>query len=191
MMDINLQKKKQRASSVKNRLHLHKKINKKNLLFYKILNSHHWFKKSTVIASFVSIKSEISTISLNKFILKSGKILCLPVVSDDNNGKLAFKQFQKGDHLVKGKFGIFEPINTSSCIPDIIFTPCLAYDKYGYRLGYGGGFYDKTISYLHSIKHTFLKVGLAYDDQKVDRVVHNHLDQKLNYILTEKQLYEI
>ena len=191
MIDINLQKKNQRVLSAQNRLQLHYKINKKNLLFYKILNSYHWFEESAVIASFVSIKSEISTISLNKFILNSGKVLCLPVVSDDNDGKLIFKQFKKGDHLVAGKFGVLEPINTSNLKPDILFIPCLAYDKYGYRLGYGGGFYDKTISHFHSIKHTFLKVGLAYDDQRVDKVIHNHLDQKLNYILTEKHLYEI
>ena len=67
----------------------------------------------------------------------------------------------------------------------------MAFDLYGFRIGYGGGFYDKTISYLNAINHNFLTIGFAYDDQRVNDVVHNDLDQKLNYILTEKQLYKI
>ena len=73
----------------------------------------------------------------------------------------------------------------------IIFVPCLAFDEYGYRLGYGGGFYDKTIFHLKSIEHNFITIGLAYDEQKVKNVVCDSFDQKLNYILTEKQLYKI
>ena len=61
----------------------------------------------------------------------------------------------------------------------------------GYRLGYGGGYYDKTISNLKSIKHRFITIGFAFDSQKVTNVAHDALDQKLNYILTEKQLYKI
>ena len=84
-----------------------------------------------------------------------------------------------------------EPANDSDYLPDIIFAPCLAYDQFGFRLGYGGGYYDKTIFYLRSINHNFIVVGVAFDDQKVEKVVHNHLDQKMNYILTEKHLYKI
>ena len=96
-----------------------------------------------------------------------------------------------GDKLSNGSYGVKEPLKNDCYFPDIIFIPCLAFDKQGFRLGYGGGFYDKTISYLKAIKHNFLTIGFAYDDQKVSNVVHDGLDQKLNYILTEKQLYEI
>ena len=189
-MDIKLQKKKQRDLASKNRLILHQSNNENNFSFDKILNENYWFKKSRIVASFLSIKSEISTIALNKFILESGKILCLPVMTN-NKTALIFKQYKEEVVLVAGNFGVMEPLNTKSYLPDIIFTPCLAYDKFGFRLGYGGGYYDKSISYLYLIKHSFLTVGLAYEDQKVDRVVHDYLDQKLNYILTEKQLYKI
>ncbi len=96
-----------------------------------------------------------------------------------------------GDNLKKGKFGVEEPINSRTYLPDIIFVPCLAFDENGYRLGYGGGYYDKSISYFYSIKHKFISIGLAYEDQKVSNAVHNNLDQKLNYISTEKQLYDV
>ena len=103
---------------------------------------------------------------------------------------MLFKEYNLKTKLVIGRYGILEPVDTNTCLPDIILVPCLAFDSCGNRLGYGGGYYDKTISYLKSIKHSFLTVALAYDDQKIKNVVHNHLDQKLNYILTEKQLYK-
>ena len=109
----------------------------------------------------------------------------------DDSGILVFKRYFYGDKLSEGSYGVKEPSNNDVYLPGIIFTPCLAFDMHGFRLGYGGGFYDKTISYLDSIKHNFLTIGLAYDDQKIDNVPHDDLDQKLNYILTEKQLYKI
>ena len=190
MIDIKLQKKNQRVLAEKKRLFIHQSINN-NFSFDKMLDENNWFKKYRVIASFLSIKSEISTVFLNKFILESRKILCLPVMTNNNEEALKFKQYMKDNVLIKGKFGVMEPLNTKCYLPEIIFVPCLAYDKFGFRLGYGGGYYDKTISYLYSIKHSFITVGLAYEDQKIDRVIHDHLDQKLNYILTEKQLYKI
>ena len=54
-----------------------------------------------------------------------------------------------------------------------------------------GGYYGKILAYFNSLKRKFTVVGLAYDNQKVDEVIHDELDQKLNYILTEKQLYKI
>ena len=155
------------------------------------MDQYDWFKKSKIISSFLSIKTEIPTNNLNFFIEKSGKVLSLPIIDGNKNDILIFKTYSAGDILIKGKFGINEPQNTNVVLPDIIFVPCLAYDDLGYRLGYGGGYYDKTISYLKSIDHYFLTIGLAYDQQKVNNVITDNLDQKLNYILTEKQLYKI
>tara|TARA_B110000116_G_C16730110_1_gene533312 strand:- start:566 stop:1147 length:582 start_codon:yes stop_codon:yes gene_type:complete len=189
--NINFLKSNQRSISSKKRLVLHQSINLNNFFFYKILDQYDWFKKSKIISSFLSIKTEIPTNNLNFFIEKSGKVLSLPIIDGNKNDILIFKTYSAGDILIKGKFGINEPQNTNVVLPDIIFVPCLAYDDLGYRLGYGGGYYDKTISYLKSIDHYFLTIGLAYDQQKVNNVITDNLDQKLNYILTEKQLYKI
>ena len=188
--DLNIKKKNQRIASSKKRFLINKYINLENSLFYKVFNKHIWYKKSKVIASFLSIKSEIPTEKINKFIISDGKILCLPVINEKNDG-IIFKSFDYGNTLEEGKFGVKEPVSGKSYLPDIILTPCLAFDIYGYRLGYGGGYYDKTISNLNSISHKFLTIGLAYDAQIIEKVPHDHYDQKLNYILTEKQLYEI
>ena len=94
--------------------------------------------------------------------------------------------------LIPGKFGVMEPKYLSKDLfPEIILTPCLAFDKNGFRLGYGGGYYDKNFSYFKSMNHKFISIAVAFDDQKVDEVVHDSLDQKINYILTEKKLYKV
>ena len=54
-------------------------------------------------------------------------------------------------------------------IPDFIITPCLAFDERGYRIGYGGGYYDKTFSKFNKIKHRFISTAIAFDEQKVLR----------------------
>ena len=188
--DIKLEKKNQRKISSDKRFLIHKSLDITKILFYNILNNFKWYEDSSVIASFLSIRTEFPTTEINKFILESGKILCLPVIKKKDDG-IIFKSFAEGDSLSLGKFGVKEPINTITYLPDIIIAPCLAFDKFGFRLGYGGGYYDKIISHLNSIGHNFLTIGLAYDDQRVQKVSHDNLDQKLNYILTEKQLYKI
>ena len=112
------------------------------------------------------------------------------MIINDKAERLIFKKFKEGDSLYIGQYGIMEPNNDKVFLPDLIIVPCLAFDNIGYRLGYGGGYYDKTIFYLHSIGHKFKTIGFAYDDQKIQNVVHDDFDQKLNYILTEKQLYK-
>ena len=60
-----------------------------------------------------------------------------------------------------------------------------------FRLGFGGGYYDKTFSYLKKIKHKFISIAVAFDDQKIDELAHDKYDQKIDYILTEKKLYTV
>ena len=187
--EIDLLKKEQRSILSSSRKVLKKKININGDYFKRLLRCS-WFNNSKIIASFISINSEISTLSLNNFIKNCDKILCLPVIEKRNNGRLVFKSYQKGDDLVIGKFNIKEPIKSKVLLPDIIFTPCLGFDLSGFRLGYGGGYYDKTIDSFNRNGHMFTTVGFAYDNQKVDSIIHDTYDQRLDFILTEKQLYK-
>jgi len=187
--EIYLLKKKQRKEQTKKRSLIDTSVSLNNF-FYKKLTKYDWFNEGKIIASFLSIKSEISTNELNQYLLSLEKILCLPVI-ENNKEILIFKKYCIGDELKKGKFGVMEPVNSQTYFPDIIFVPCLAFDENGFRLGYGGGFYDRCIANFFSKKHKFISIGLAYEEQKVKNVVHDNLDQKLNYILTEKQLYNI
>ena len=95
--NINNLKNKQRVLFSNKRKILKNKINLKENFFVQDLLSSTWFKESKVIASFLSIKSEISTSSLNKFIQNQKKILCLPVMSNNIKDNLVFKSYSEGE----------------------------------------------------------------------------------------------
>ena len=191
MTEINVNKEYQRKISIKKRATLKDKNNNA----FKTLQDHLKglinFKNYKIIASFISFKSEISTQFINEFLFNNGKILCLPIIKN-NSETLNFIEYNLKTKLVSGKFGIMQPSDLSKeLLPEIILTPCLAFDENGFRLGYGGGYYDKTFSYLKKIKHKFISIAVAFDDQKIDELVHDKYDQKIDYILTEKKLYKV
>ena len=191
MTEINVNKEHQRKISIKKRATLKDKNSNASKTLQDHLNGLINFKNYKIIASFISFKSEISTQFLNEFLLNNGKILCLPVIKN-NSETLNFIEYNLKTKLVSGKFGIMQPSNLSKeFFPEIILTPCLAFDENGFRLGYGGGYYDKTFSYLKKIKHKFISIAVAFDDQKIDELVHDKYDQKIDYILTEKKLYKV
>jgi 5-formyltetrahydrofolate cyclo-ligase len=75
-------------------------------------------------------------------------------------------------------------------IPQVLFVPLLAFDREGYRLGYGGGFYDRSLAELRSAG-AVLAIGLAYAGQEVARVPRGPKDQRLDRIVTETETIEI
>ena len=164
-----------------------KKVFDKELFekFFKKIN----LNNVKVISSFLSINTEINTNDLNTYILKKNKELCLPVIlkKDDH---LIFRKFTNNQDLIEGFMKIKEPsLKNKVLIPDLLFVPCLAYDVSGYRLGYGGGYYDRTFNYLRYNNKKFISVGYAFDDQKVSEVPKDKFDIKLDYVITEKKIY--
>ena len=152
MIEINANKEHQRKISIKKRATLKNKNNNAFKTLPEHLKDLINFKNYKIIASFISIKSEISTQFLNEFLLNNGKILCLPIIKN-NSETLNFIEYNIKTKLVPGKFGIMQPSDLSKeFLPEIILTPCLAFDESGFRLGYGGGYYDKTFSYLKKNK---------------------------------------
>ena len=148
------------------------------------------FEEVLDVASFVSIRSEISTDQLNKKIIQLGKNLSFPVISK-NSEVLTFKRVDSNNSFEIGKFNIPEPINNNGdVIPQLFFVPCLGFDLKGFRLGYGGGFYDKTFAKLKKLNLKFYSVGFAFDDQKQIKLPREVFDYKLDFVLTEKQLYK-
>ena len=148
------------------------------------------FEKIRDVASFVSIRSEISTNLLNNKIIELGKNLSFPVISK-NSDQLNFKIVDSQKSFKLGKFNIPEPINDyKDVIPQLFFVPCLGFDLEGFRLGYGGGFYDRTFAKLKKLNLKFYSVGYAFDDQKQIMLPSEKFDYKLDFVLTEKQLYK-
>ena len=147
------------------------------------------FNAVDCIGSFMSIRSEISTKQLNTTILEMKKKLAFPTI-EKNLETLTFKTTNSHKSFKMGKFNIPEPTNNNNeIIPQLFFVPCLGFDLEGFRIGYGGGFYDKTFSKLKKLNLVFYTVGFAYDDQKQNKLPVEKFDYKLDFVLTEKQLY--
>ena len=147
------------------------------------------FSNIKIISSFFSIQNEIPTRKLNNYLMNKNKILTFPVVNLSDE-ILEFREYQKNQKLILGKFNIPEPpLQNKLLKPELLFVPCLAFDTKGYRLGYGGGYYDKTFAHFKSINHKFISIGFAYDAQKTELLTIDKFDYKLNFVLTEKQLY--
>ncbi len=173
---------------------IRKKLNSKvtkifNKFLFEKLSKKINFKKIKVVSSFISINSEIDTTELNNYIIKNNKTLCLPVVLKKDE-YLIFRKFNNHQQMIEGFKNIKEPKDTNEIlIPELIFVPCLAYDNFGYRLGYGGGYYDRTFDYLKKNNKKFISVGYAFDQQKIVEVPKDKFDVKLDYVITEKNLY--
>ena len=98
---------------------------------------------------------------------------------------LQFREWSPGCRLVEGAFKALIPEDGTWVEPEVMIVPLLAWDARGYRLGYGGGFYDRTLQGLRA-KGPVLAVGFAYAAQEVAEVPIDALDQRLDAMVTEK-----
>jgi 5-formyltetrahydrofolate cyclo-ligase len=138
----------------------------------------------TVVSGFSPVKSEISPLPLMRRLADAGTALALPVIA--GRGKpLTMRAWSLGAPLVPGVWGIREPAaDAPEVFPDVIIVPLLAFDSRGYRLGYGGGYYDRTIARLRAIK-TITAIGIAFATQQIDEVPTTPRDERLDLVLTE------
>ncbi len=136
-----------------------------------------------VVSGFFAIRDEINPLPLLLKLYLAGSRLALPAML--GKGKpLLMRSWAPGEPLAETTWGIQEPLGDAVVLePDVVLVPLLAFDTQGYRLGYGGGFYDRTLAGLRA-KKTIAAVGLAYDEQKVDAVPHDSYDQPLDWVLT-------
>ena len=141
-------------------------------------------KSISVIGLYYPVNSEMNPLSLIDYLDTLGKITCFPIVIDENS-PLIFKAWAPGKDMAAGRYGIPVPDNDKIVTPDLVICPLLAYDDKGMRLGYGGGFYDRTIRHLRINKQTRY-MGLAFSEQKSyhDLPSEEH-DVPLDAILTE------
>lgn len=130
--------------------------------------------------------TEIDTLPLAKSALEAGKKVAFPVTGE--NGRMEFRLVENLDSdLAPGKFGIPEPLPSCSLFEKngrssaLILVPALAFDKEGFRLGYGKGYYDR---YLEDFIVT--SVGLVYQDFIADRLPRGRFDQAVDLLVTEK-----
>lgn len=138
------------------------------------------------IALYVSFDGEISTEKLIKTLWAQDKHVYLPVLHPFNPNHLLFLRYLPDTPMLKNKFGIWEPkLNVQNVLPldelDILFTPLVAFDKQGNRLGMGGGFYDRALQNWQNA--SFIPVGLAHQCQQVEQLPTEAWDVPLHRIL--------
>ncbi|MEQ8604619.1 MAG: 5-formyltetrahydrofolate cyclo-ligase [Marivibrio sp.] len=144
--------------------------------------------KKSIVSAFLSIGTELDAGPLLKNLWARGCRVALPRV-EAKDAPLSFRLYNEGDALVEESFGTRAPADTAEAVdPDILIVPMLAFDRTGYRLGYGGGFYDRSLEELRRRK-TVLAVGVAFAAQEVDHVPREETDQPLDWIVTEKRAF--
>ncbi|MEM9704905.1 MAG: 5-formyltetrahydrofolate cyclo-ligase [Pseudomonadota bacterium] len=140
------------------------------------------------VALYFPVKGELDTWPLAEALFADGLEVALPVVFGRRK-PLIFRRYTEGQTLIKGRFGIDTPDETAPEVtPDIVVTPLLAFDREGRRLGYGGGFYDRTLEMLRNNRKT-IAVGFAFASQEVDAVPTGPLDQRLDWVVTERAAF--
>src|SRR5690606_28440236 len=119
------------------------------------------FAPGSLVSGFLAIGEEIDPAPLVSRLHREGTSICLPVMVGKGQ-PLAFRTWAPGDLLGTVVWGIREPAETAATVePDVLLVPLLAFDRFGARLGYGGGFYDRTLRALRGRK-PIVAVGLAY-----------------------------
>lgn len=142
-----------------------------------------YYKDANSIFTYFSKNEEIDTKAIIKKALDDKKKVYIPKVLDDKT--MVPVLLNSFDDLVEGKFGIKSSKNTKTCKnPDLALVPGLAFDKNLYRLGLGGGFYDK---YIKDHENTIF-MGLFYDNSESFKLDIDDFDQSLEIIITEKKI---
>jgi 5-formyltetrahydrofolate cyclo-ligase len=139
-----------------------------------------------VISGYCPIRTEIDPLPLMVALHGAGHRLCVPVI-EGTGLPLAFREWTPEGAMVDGPFGARVPATGDWLEPDLLIAPLIAFDAGCWRLGYGGGFYDRTLERLRARRRT-LAVGFAYAAQQMDAVPREPTDQPLDGVVTERGL---
>jgi 5-formyltetrahydrofolate cyclo-ligase len=143
--------------------------------------------KGAIVAGFSPMKTEFNPIPLLRELEKAGAQLALPKIMGRGN-PLSLRAWKFGDTLVAGVWGIREPeASAREVAPDILLVPFAAFDRAGYRVGYGAGYYDMTLEMLRAEKK-IVAIGLGFAAQEVENIPVEAHDQRLDFVLTEAGL---
>jgi 5-formyltetrahydrofolate cyclo-ligase len=139
------------------------------------------------VSGFYPYQAEINVLPLLARLVSEGWQTALPVVMAKGE-PLTFRAWAPGEPTGRGIWDIHIPLETAVELkPDVLLVPMLAFDRRGYRLGYGGGFYDRTLAKLRALGPVHA-IGYAYAGQEVDAVPRESYDQPLDWLATEESL---
>ena len=134
-----------------------------------------------LVALYRGMGSELDPDPLTRALMETGVSICLPVVLQ-RDAPMIFRRWSPGEPLELDVAGCPAPLPLAETVdPDLIVTPLLAFDDFGGRLGQGGGYYDRTFA----VRPGVVRIGFAYDGQRVDRLPMERHDIALHGVLTE------
>ena len=142
--------------------------------------------KNKIIGGYYPYNYEVDTINIVKKLEKKNFIISLPKIKKNN--QMNFYPWSSNEPLLINTYGIPEPISKKKVYPDILLVPLVAFDNKLNRLGYGGGFYDRYLSRIKSIKK-IITIGMSFSFQKTEKLPINKHDMKLDYVITEKNFF--
>ncbi|MCO6547461.1 MAG: 5-formyltetrahydrofolate cyclo-ligase [Gilliamella sp.] len=153
---------------------------------YQKIACHQAINAAKNIAIFLSFDGEVETQPIINYLWQQNKSVYLPVIHPFATKNLLFLKYTSQTQLIKNNFGILEPkLNVLKVLPyhqlDIVFTPLVAFDQRGYRMGMGGGFYDRLLANYQT--QQILPIGLAFACQKVQHIENKPWDIRLPEII--------
>ncbi len=179
-----MQKKKLRKKILDLRKNNYKLINLKYSLLKNILKKFNLLNNKK-IGGYFPINYEIDCLKILNKLEKSGHKISLPITRKEN--KMDFFEWSSKKPLSINKIGIPEPFSKKKVYPDVLLVPILAFDKHKFRLGYGGGYYDRYIQKIKKIKKILI-IGIAFSFQEVTKLPITRYDKKLDFIFTENYI---
>jgi len=138
------------------------------------------------VSAFHTLRDEPDTLQLLSALAAEGFATALPVVVG-RESPLTFRLWRPGDPTRLGAMSIAEPLEAAPAVdPDLLFVPLACFDRRGHRIGYGAGYYDRTLAGLRAIKPIHA-VGVAYGVCEVVAVPYEAHDQSLDAIVTDQE----
>jgi len=147
-----------------------------------------WPPLNTIVAGYRAIRDEIDPAPLLETFYCDQVRIALPCVTGPER-PLIFRSWSPGDRFVTGAFGVEEPEPSHPEVrPALVLVPLLAFDLAGRRLGYGAGFYDRTLERLREAGPV-TTVGVAFEAQRMNRVPTDGHDRPVDWVVTEERAY--
>ena len=142
--------------------------------------------KNKIIGAYYPVNFEMNLLNFLKELKKKKIKISLPVINKNN--QMDFYLWSGNDLLTVNKFGIPEPEKIKKVIPNLILVPIVGFDREFYRLGYGGGYYDRYINKIEKKNKFIKKIGIAYSFQKIKKIPINQFDKKMDIIITDQYI---
>lgn len=139
---------------------------------------------------YIDFRNEVETNLIIDDLLTQNKEVCIPISVPKTKEMILSKIINPQKELIKGTYGILEPKEeyirkVDPDTLDLIIVPGVAFDKDGYRIGYGGGYYDR---FLDKLSKATPSIGIAFDLQILHKVPKDFFDHPVDFIVTEKEI---